>query len=139
MASSILNRKRLDSLAAMMGNKMEEQLCRQFQEALVDIMHFNGKNSQLSQSRYNKIVEFLESNMSQHKDDVLCMIHNVLNYDPDDNTQKEKRRQYCKQYYERKKAEGISSYIITGQKNLYYRRKQAAEALQKMGQEHICV
>lgn len=54
-------------------------------------------------------------------------LQEILNFDPNAPMYNQKRMEQTKAYRERKKAEGISTYLSTGAKAYYYRQKAKQE------------
>jgi hypothetical protein len=129
MPKPVLSQKRYDQMCASI-NALSVPHVDKLITTITTIMNFDkGKTPVLSQTRYNKILAFLDREFPQSKEGVASIIRQVLNYDPDDLTYLQKQKEANKKYYERKKAEGISTYVISGQKTHYYKMKAALAAM----------
>lgn len=82
----------------------------------------------MTRKRFYEIKARLEHETELDVATVMNAIQDVLNFDPDASLYNQKRMEQNKAYRERKKAEGISTYLSTGAKNYYYRQKAKNES-----------
>ena len=85
------------------------------------------KSSSLSVRRYHTIMDSINRLVPDRLEEIRQHFHRCMNFDPD--VPYAKRNEHQREKYARLKAEGASTYIITGQRDLYYRRKAAANAI----------
>ena len=82
----------------------------------------------MTKKRYYEIQKRLEDEMKLSSDTVLqvmTVIKDVLNFDPNVTLYDERSKQRLKEYREKKKQEGISTYITSGTKAYYYKTRIA--------------
>lgn len=90
-----------------------------------------NSSSSLSMKRYHVIMTHISSIVpAESVDQIRTEFHRCMKFNPD--VPYAKRNEAQKERYARLKADGMSTYIITGQRDLYYRRKALAEAASKL-------
>ena len=125
MNQSTINTKRL--------SEFEEILDPETRQTILDEIKFimklsdTRKSSSLSVRRYHAIMDSISRLVPDRLEEIRQHFHRCMNFDPD--VPYAKRNENKKERYARLKAEGMSTYIITGQRDLYYRRKAAANAI----------
>ena len=80
----------------------------------------------LSKKKYYELSNELTSRLGDAElvTKVLNTIKEVLDFDPEVSTYDEVQAKKIKEYRQRKKEEGISTYITSGVKSAYYKKKQ---------------
>ena len=80
----------------------------------------------ITRKRLNEIKELLQDKVRDdvNVDEILSEIAKIFNYDPTLSAYDEKRNEIMKAYRNRKKEEGISTYVTSGGKAAYERKKQ---------------
>ena len=78
----------------------------------------------LSKKRYEELYNEFSQKCPAHVDELMETIRRVMKFDPSQNTYDEKQGQRIKSLRDRKKAEGVSTYVSTGQKQMYWRKKE---------------
>lgn len=85
-------------------------------------------SSKLSKTSYAKIEELFGHLMdSDMVTKAMTIIRDTTKFDPTANTYNEKVAASIKKYREKKKAEGISTYVSSGSKKSYEKRKKNKE------------
>lgn len=85
--------------------------------------------STLSKKKYEEFstgLSQLFANEPYHVDKVLELLRITMHFDPNVSTYNEAQLQRIKARRERLKAEGVSTYVSSGTKACYYRRKEAS-------------
>lgn len=78
----------------------------------------------ISKSKYGELEKrFKETYDEQLADSVLDLFKEVLKFDPSLNTYDKGQAKKIKEYRDKKKAEGISTYVSSGMKRHYEKRK----------------
>jgi hypothetical protein len=91
-------------------------------EHIKSVMNMGVKGATLSKVRYYAIMEYISTVLPESElEQVRTNFHTVMKFHPD--ATNVKKSQYMKDRYERLKQEGVSTYIITGQRDTYYRNK----------------
>lgn len=83
----------------------------------------------ITRKRLDEIGELLKTHLKSEDEleGVLKGIASIFNFDPTKSTYDENRRRVTQEYRDRKKAEGITTYITSGGKVAYQKRKNATK------------
>lgn len=82
--------------------------------------------SAFTKKRYNELMDFVRSRTtSDTAEEIDAKIKALFDFDPNKSTYDKDKK---KAYKEKKKAEGISTYITSGAKTAYYRNKELLAA-----------
>lgn len=85
---------------------------------------YKGKTC-FSKKRYHEIETKIEAKYATDMaSDIMSIIRDVLKFDPETSTYDEDNARKIKEYRAKKKAEGISTYISSGMKASYEKRKK---------------
>lgn len=85
--------------------------------------------STLTKKRYWEIIAFMKNEYGEEVGEVLGQkIQEVMKFSPDVSYYTEQMKQQTKAWRDRKKAEGISTYVSGGAKGYYHRKKAEREA-----------
>lgn len=80
--------------------------------------------TQWSKKRYNDFMLFITSKYGiQAATEISTKIQEIFLFDPNAATT-EARRSSCQKYLAKKKEQGISTYVSSGRKNAYYRKRE---------------
>jgi len=114
--------KRLNEFAEAL-NHLDSEIQTHIINHIKSVMKLAPKGASLSKQRYNAIMTYIFTVIpdSLIQTRVKTDFHRIMKYDPD--VPNVNKQQYNKERYNRLKAEGIPTYILTGQRDLYYRRK----------------
>ena len=83
----------------------------------------------LTKKRYWEIIAFMKDEYGEEVGEVLAQkMQEVMNFSPDVCRYNEKMKEKNKAWRDRKKAEGISTYVSGGAKGYYHRKKAEREA-----------
>jgi hypothetical protein len=83
----------------------------------------SGRALFLTKERYEEIRVRFTNIDSEMKDKFLKELCEVLSFDPDKSSYNEAQKECIKKYRDRKKLEGISTYISSGNKKCYEKKK----------------
>lgn len=80
----------------------------------------------LSKTRYKQISDLVMNIVQNDKtiaDAFMVQFCQIMNYDPTASTYTPERKEAKKRYLEKKKQQGISTYVADGHKSVYWKKK----------------
>lgn len=86
----------------------------------------------LTKQKYQELCQVLESTVNNKEciQQLLLALKQVLDFDPDASTYTKEQAERIKAYRNKKKEEGVSTYVSSGAKSAYHKRKVLSAQVQ---------